>query len=62
MKEKIIRMVINNLDCDYEEAIEIIKDTAEELVYSDPWEAMDIMRDNLGLDPDYIPELMDFIF
>lgn len=40
------------------EAEELINETREEILASDPFEAEDIIADNLGLEPDYLIDLL----
>ena len=41
-----------------EEANDLIKETTDLLLSSDPWDADEIMADMLGLEPDYIMDLI----
>lgn len=41
-----------------EEARELVEETREEIINSDPFEADDIMMSNLGLEPDYLFEIL----
>lgn len=39
-------------------AEELINETREEILASDPWEIEDILMNNLGLEPDYIFDIL----
>ena len=40
------------------EAIEMVRETREELLNSDPFEADEIIACNLGLEPDYLLDIL----
>ena len=40
------------------EAQDLVRETRELLLTSDPWEADQIMADQLGLEPDYILDII----
>lgn len=42
------------------EAKELVNETREMLLSSDPWEADEIMADQLGLETDYIMDILGF--
>lgn len=41
-----------------EEAKDLISETREEIMSNDPFEADDILMSNLGLEPDYLFEIL----
>lgn len=40
------------------EAFELVQETREELLSADPWEADEIISCNLGLEPDYLMNIL----
>lgn len=42
----------------YADAKDLVKETRDLLLSSDPWDADEIMADMLGLEPDYIMDLI----
>lgn len=56
--EKVIRILMERDDLTREEAIALIDETREEMLAGDPWEAEEIMMDMLGLEADYILDLI----
>ena len=42
------------------DAIEFIEETRELILNSDPFESDDIIADNLGLEPDYLIEILGY--
>ncbi len=52
---------MDNFDYSIEEAEELIIETAEEMLEGDSWDACDVMMDNLGLEPDYMLDVLEFI-
>lgn len=40
------------------EAVELVEETREELLSADPFEADDIIACNLGLEPDYLMDIL----
>ncbi len=61
MKEEIIKHVMEVNDYSREDAINLIEETAEEIICSDPEEASEILMDNLCLEPDYILDVIEFV-
>lgn len=55
---KIIKILIERDGMTREDAMELIDETREEILASDPWEVEDILMDNLGLEPDYIFDIL----
>lgn len=41
------------------EAVALIRKTKEELLYNDGWCSDDIIMENLGLEPDYIMDILE---
>ena len=59
--EKIIKILMERDGLSKEEALVLIKETRDEIIMLDnPFEADDIIRDYLGLEPDYIFDILDF--
>ena len=56
--EKIIRILMMRDNIAREEAVELIEETLEEIYRSDISEADDILMNNLGLEPDYLFDLI----
>ena len=42
-----------------QESIDLIRKTKEELLYNDGWHSDDIIMENLGLEPDYIIDILE---
>lgn len=42
------------------DAKDLVNETREMLLSADPWEADEIMADMLGLEPDYIMDILGF--
>lgn len=55
---KIVEILMDRDDMTQKEAKELVAETREEVMAGDPWEAEEIMRNNLGLEPDYIFDLL----
>ena len=55
---KIIKILMERDGMTREDATELIDETREEILASDPWEVEDILMDNLGLEPDYIFDIL----
>ena len=56
--EKTIRILMMRNDISREEAVELIEETLEEIYRSDISEADDILMNNLGLESDYLFDLI----
>lgn len=41
------------------EAVDLVKEIKEELLYNDGWCSDDIIMENLGLEPDYIMDILE---
>ena len=55
---KVIEILMNRDHMDYEEARILVKETVDEII-SNPNEADQIMLDYLGLEPDYIMDVLN---
>lgn len=55
---RIVNILMNRDGMSKKDAEDLVKETREEILASDPWEMEDIMMDNLGLEPDYIFSLL----
>lgn len=58
-KEKLIKIIMNRDEVDEEFARALIKETRDEIV-SNPEDAEEIIKDYLGLEPDYIETILSF--
>jgi hypothetical protein len=56
---RVVKILMERDGITREEAEELVNEAREEILASDPWEVEDIMLDVLGLEPDYI---MDILF
>jgi hypothetical protein len=56
--DSIVEILIRRDGLTKSEAIDLIEETRELLLTSDPWEADQIMADQLGLEPDYILDII----
>ena len=57
--EEIIKIVMENQELTYEEAKALVDETTEEM-HASPEDAEYILMDYLGLDPDYLIDLMRY--
>lgn len=55
---RIVNILMNRDGMSKKDAEDLVRETREEILASDPWEMEDIMMDNLGLEPDYIFNLL----
>lgn len=55
---RVVKILIERDGMAREEAEELINETREEILASDPFEAEDIIADYLGLESDYIFDLL----
>lgn len=55
---RIVYILMNRDGMSKKDAEDLVKETREEILAADPWEMEDIMMDNLGLEPDYIFNLL----
>lgn len=60
MKNRLVNLLVNRDGVTEEEATNMINDCMEALLNSDPFESDDIIQDMLGLEPDYLEDIMDF--
>jgi hypothetical protein len=56
--KKIVEILMERDGMNREEAKDLVKETRDLLLSSDPWDADEIMADMLGLEPDYIMDLI----
>lgn len=56
---KIVQILMTRDRMTEEEAIELVEETRDEMLSADPFEAMDIMIENLNLEPDYLMDLFE---
>ena len=56
--EKIIKILMDRDGLDYEEAKSIVEETQEMILNADAMEADQIMAEQLGLEPDYLFDLL----
>lgn len=57
--EKIIKILMDRDDLDYKEAKSIVEETQEMILNADAMEADQIMAEQLGLEPDYLFDLLN---
>lgn len=57
---KIIEILMKRDGMSLSDAKDLVNETREMLLTSDPFEADDIMADQLGLEPDYIMDLLGY--
>lgn len=55
---KITQILMERDGMTRDEANDLLRETTEMLLSSDPWDADEIMADMLGLEPDYIMDLI----
>lgn len=60
MTNKVTQILMQRDGMSRSEAEELVSETRELLLSSDPWEADEIMADQLGLEPDYIFDIIKF--
>ena len=60
MKNKVVDILMSRDDMNEDEALELIAETREMMLNSDPSDADEIMADMLGLEPDYIFDILNF--
>lgn len=58
-KEKLIKIITNRDEVDEEYARALIKETRDEIV-SNPEDTEEIIKDYLGLEPDYLETILSF--
>jgi len=59
---KVVKILIERDEIDRETAEAIVRETRDELLnLENPFEADDVMRDYLGLEPDYIFDVLDMV-
>lgn len=56
--KKIVEILMERDGMNREEAKDLVKEARDLLLSSDPWDADEIMADMLGLEPDYIMDLI----
>lgn len=57
---KIENILMERDNMSFSDAEDLANETRELILESDPWEADDIMADMLGLEPDYIMDLIGY--
>lgn len=55
---RVVKILMNRDGISCEEATRLVDDTREEILESDPLDADDIIACNLGLEPDYIFDIL----
>ena len=59
--EKIIKILMERDGLSKEEALVLIKETRDEIMMLDnPFEADDIIQEYLGIEPDYLDDIMNY--
>lgn len=56
--EKVIKILMERDGISHQEASRLVRETRSELMASSPFEAEEIMANNLGLEPDYIFDIL----
>lgn len=56
--DRVVEILMNRDGISREEATRLVEDTREEILESNPFEADDIIAYNLGLEPDYIIDIL----
>lgn len=56
--KKIVEILMERDGMTYADAKDLVNETRDLLLTSDPWDADEIMADMLGLEPDYIMDLI----
>ena len=56
--KKIVEILMERDGMTYADAKDLVNETRDLLLSSDPWDADEIMADMLGLEPDYIMDLI----
>lgn len=56
--DSVVEILIRQDGLTKSEAQDLVRETRELLLTSDPWEADQIMADQLGLEPDYILDII----
>ena len=59
-RNKILNILMERDDMSENDALELIAETRELMLNSDPCDADEIMADMLGLEPDYIFDILGF--
>ena len=54
---RVIEILMRRDKMEYEDARSLVKETCDEII-SNPWDADSIMADYLGLEPDYIEDVL----
>ena len=60
MNNRLVNILVNRDGVTEEEAVSMINDCMEALLTCDPFESDEVIQDMLGLEPDYLDEIMDF--
>ena len=58
--ENVINILVNRDGMTRDEARELVIETREMLLSADVWEADEIVADQLGLEPDYIMDILGY--
>lgn len=58
--ENVIKILMNRDGMTRDEARELVIETREMLLSADVWEADEIIADQLGLEPDYIMDILGY--
>ena len=56
---KIVQILMTRDKMTEDEATELVEETRDEILSADPFEATDIMIENLNLEPDYLMDLFE---
>lgn len=59
---RVVKILMKRDGMSYKEALELVKETAEEIIENgSPIEADEIILANLGLEPDYIMDILETV-
>lgn len=55
---EVVKILMDRDGMTQKEAEELVNETREEILAADPWEIEEIILNNLGLEPDYIFDIL----
>lgn len=55
---EVVKILMDRDEMTRKEAEELVNETREEILAANPWEMEEIILDNLGLEPDYIFDIL----
>lgn len=60
MRNRVVDILMRRDNLTEAEANKAVAECQETLLYSDPWEAEEVILDLLGLEPDYLIDILEF--